>query len=53
MPQPTKSDPQLDSRGYREQAEVVLKESAALDDEKKMLSELFDNKGSLGFAVTA
>ena len=52
MPRPTKSDPRIDSRGYRKQAEDVLKESAALDDEKKMLSEFFDNKlPSLGNSV--
>ena len=54
MPRPTKSDPRIDSRGYRKQAEDVLKESAALDDEKKMLSEFFDNKlPSLGGSVGA
>lgn len=50
VPKPKNSD--FRRQASQEQADVVLQASADLDDERKMLAELFDNKIlSLGFSA--
>ncbi len=51
VPKPKSSDHRR-RRAYKSQADAVLEASAGLDDEQKMLAELFDNKiESLGFSA--
>jgi hypothetical protein len=53
-PRPHDSDPRgpQGRRAYQEQADEVLRASAALTDYQKMVAELFDNKiNSLGFSA--
>lgn len=48
LPPPTKSNYYGDRRGYKQQADEVLAQSASLTDQKKLQAELFNDK--LNFA---
>ncbi|MFA1538327.1 vanadium-dependent haloperoxidase [Actinomadura monticuli] len=51
-PPPVKSDYQHNEKGYKEQADVILAESAGLDDRKKMIAEFFDDKfRGIGYSI--